>query len=430
MFSKRISILHKKIKYQNLEIELNIVKKTKLITRNLAEIMNHEKTINRIKNIIVKRSLRIYWGTAPTKAPHIAYFVPLSKLADFLAAGCTVIILIADLHAFLDSLKTPWFLLEFRVEYYRKVLTIMLRLLGISIKRLLFIRGSSFQMKINYTMDVYRLSAITHFNQAQRAGAEVVKQDENPMLAPILYPLLQALDEEYLNIDAQFGGIDQRKIFAYASDFLSKRKIGYNSHIHLMNPMVPNLIGSGKMSASEDFKIALTDSKALIRQKINSAESMLGETKNNGILTFFQIVVFPCFCKQKITFTINRRDEKSLIIVRYREIYKFYVKKIIHPADLKISLSNFINVMLNPIRVEFSLKVNQKLQRNAYPVKNVDGECGEKIQLNVHQKWILAQFKIKGCLPLVRVIRNHSKLSKREAKYNLDFVRKILKNKK
>merc|ERR1711862_514802 len=88
MFSKRINILHKEIKYQNLEIELNIVKKTRLITRNLAEIMNHEKAINRIKNIILKRSLKIYWGTAPTKAPHIAYFVPLSKLADFLVSGC------------------------------------------------------------------------------------------------------------------------------------------------------------------------------------------------------------------------------------------------------------------------------------------------------------------------------------------------------
>lgn len=27
---------------------------------------------------------------------------------------------------------------------------------------------------------------------------------------------LQALDEEYLKVDAQFGGIDQRKIFTFA----------------------------------------------------------------------------------------------------------------------------------------------------------------------------------------------------------------------
>ena len=29
-------------------------------------------------------------------------------------------------------------------------------------------------------------------------------------------PLPQALDEEYLHVDAQFGGVDQRKIFTFA----------------------------------------------------------------------------------------------------------------------------------------------------------------------------------------------------------------------
>lgn len=31
-----------------------------------------------------------------------------------------------------------------------------------------------------------------------------------------LFHLLQALDEEYLKVDAQFGGMDQRKIFTFA----------------------------------------------------------------------------------------------------------------------------------------------------------------------------------------------------------------------
>ncbi len=43
-----------------------------------------------------KRDLKIYWGTATTGKPHIAYFVPMSKIADFLRAGCEVRI---SLHA-------------------------------------------------------------------------------------------------------------------------------------------------------------------------------------------------------------------------------------------------------------------------------------------------------------------------------------------
>lgn len=53
-------------------------------------------------------------------------------------------------------------------------------------------------------------------HDARKAGAEVVKQVSNPLVSGLLYPLLQALDEVYLKVDAQFGGVDQRKIFMLA----------------------------------------------------------------------------------------------------------------------------------------------------------------------------------------------------------------------
>ena len=46
---------------------------------------------------------------------------------------------------------------------------------------------------------------------------------------------LQALDEEYLKVDAQFGGVDQRKIFMFAEKCLPQ--LGYTKRAHLMNPM-------------------------------------------------------------------------------------------------------------------------------------------------------------------------------------------------
>ena len=53
-------------------------------------------------------------------------------------------------------------------------------------------------------------------HDVRKAGAEVVKQVEHPLLSGLLYPGLQALDEEYLKVDCQFGGVDQRKIFTFA----------------------------------------------------------------------------------------------------------------------------------------------------------------------------------------------------------------------
>lgn len=60
--------------------------KKELITRNLQEHLGDDK----LTAILNERDLKIYWGTATTGKPHIAYFVPMSKIADFLRAGCEV----------------------------------------------------------------------------------------------------------------------------------------------------------------------------------------------------------------------------------------------------------------------------------------------------------------------------------------------------
>jgi len=44
---------------------------------------------------------------------------------------------------------------------------------------------------------------------------------------------MQCLDEQYLDVDAQFGGVDQRKIFALAKEVLPK--VGFRERAHLMN---------------------------------------------------------------------------------------------------------------------------------------------------------------------------------------------------
>lgn len=60
--------------------------KKELITRNLQEYLGDEK----LTSILKERDVKIYWGTATTGKPHVAYFVPMSKVADFLRAGCEV----------------------------------------------------------------------------------------------------------------------------------------------------------------------------------------------------------------------------------------------------------------------------------------------------------------------------------------------------
>ena len=99
---------------------------------------------------------------------------------------------------------------------------------------------------------------------------------------------MQALDEQYLGVDAQFGGVDQRKIFTYLEKYL-----GYTKRAHLMNPIVPGLTGN-KMSASEaDSKIELFESPADIKKKLKKAFCEPGNIIDNGVLSFCKFVIFP-----------------------------------------------------------------------------------------------------------------------------------------
>lgn len=160
-----------------------------------------------------------------------------------------------------------------------------------SISKLEFVLGSSYQLSSKYTMDLFRLSSLTTEHDAKKAGAEVVKQVTNAPLSGLLYPLMQALDEQYLGVDAQFGGVDQRKIFALASEALPK--IGYKERAHIMNPMVPGLAG-GKMSASDpDSKIDVLDPPETVTKKLKKAVSAPKEVEGNGIISFVEYVLLP-----------------------------------------------------------------------------------------------------------------------------------------
>ena len=234
------------------------------------------------------------------------------KIAHFLRAGCAVKILLADIHGFLDNLKAPIELVNFRARYYQYVITALLQAVNVPIDRLEFVLGSSYQLSAKYTMDLFRLSSVVTEHDAKKAGAEVIKQVASPLLSGLLYPLMQALDEEHLDVDAQFGGVDQRKIFALAVETLPK--IGYKERAHLMNPMVPGLAG-GKMSSSDpNSKIDLLDPPELVKKKIRKALAVPKEVEGNGIISFVEYVLLPSSALKghgRARFVVERREEEG-----------------------------------------------------------------------------------------------------------------------
>lgn len=337
--------------------------KYKLITRNLAEWLGDEK----LKSILKERDLKLYWGTATTGKPHIGYFAPMSKIADFLRAKSEVTILFADLHAYLDNMKAPWELLELRTQYYEAVIKAMLKSIDVPLDKLKFIKGTDYQLSKEYTLDVYRLSSLVTEHDAKKAGAEVVKQVSNSLLSGLLYPGLQALDEHHLKVDAQFGGVDQRKIFTFSEKYLPM--LGYEKHIHLMNPMIPGLAGAKMSSSEEDSKIDLLDNPVAVKKKLKKAFCEPGNIVDNGILAFSKHVIFSLF-KDDETFNVSRAAEfgGDVSFSKYEDLEAAFANQEIHPGDLKNAVEIYINRLLDPIRKEFEANSKLKsLASKAYP---------------------------------------------------------------
>lgn len=334
--------------------ELSFDNKINLITRGLQEVLQKEK----LEIILKERNVRIYWGTATTGRPHVAYFVPMAKIADFLRAGCEVTILLADLHGYLDSQKAPWNLLKSRTDYYQRIIIAMLKSIQVPIEKLKFVRGTEFELTNDFSQDLFRLISQTSLHDAKKAGAEVVKQMSDPLIGSLLYPLLQALDEEYLDCDAQFGGVDQRKIFTYAEKYLPQ--IGYAKRIHLMNPMVPGLSG-GKMSSSEvQSKIDLLDDEATVIKKLSNASCDSQNLSENGVLAFIHHVIWPLFNQFVI-------ESHSKVYTNYEDLEKDFVTNVITEDQLKNATAASLNKLLDPIRKEFDCEELRKLDRDAYP---------------------------------------------------------------
>ena len=200
---------------------------------------------------------------------------------------------LADLHAFLDDMKAPLHLVQHRVRYYLLCIQAMLKAMKVPLEKINFVTGSSYQLSPPYVIDSMRLAVKTSQRDAIKAGAEVVKQSSNPSLSGLWYPGMQALDEQYLDADAELGGVDQRKIFIFAEKYLPL--LGYRKRVHLLNHMVGGLKG-GKMSASDPgSKIDILDDDGAIRKKVSKAFCAAGNVEENALLTLVQHIVIPLF---------------------------------------------------------------------------------------------------------------------------------------
>lgn len=322
---------------------MDIEKKIELVKRNTAEILTEEE----LRQLMETKAHPVaYDGITVTGPFHMGYLIPFSKMLDFHKAGIKNIVLIADIHSALDDLKAPWEELEKRSEYYKKCIELSFPW----DERPDFVSGSSFQLKKEYVMDVFKIAALATVNRTTRAASEVCRM-KNPKVSELVYPIMQSVDEEYLKVDIQLGGIDQRHIFGFAREYLPR--IGYKPRVEVMTPLVASLKGPGtKMCASVPASsIKVYDSEEQIKGKVSKAYCPVGDVKDNPVIQLCRFVVFPVKGKLKV-----ERPEKfggDITFESFEELEKSFIDKSLHPADLKNSLSKELIDIFSGVRKYF-----------------------------------------------------------------------------
>lgn len=338
---------------------MNADKRYSIVTRNLQEVIGEDELKKALKS---KKEFSLYWGTMPTKSVSIAYFFPMLKIADFLNAGCRVKILLADVHAVLDSV--PWEEVEKRYMYYKEAVITILKVIGVDIKKLEFVKGSELQLNKNYFQDLLKLSTLTSVHDSTKAASEAVKSamGENVKLSGLIYPLMQALDEQYLGVDAQFAGLDQRKIMVYAREYLPR--IGYNPRVELMNPMIRGLVGEKMSSSVEISKIDLMDDEETVKRKIKKADFEEG-SPDNGVMALLKYFIFVLKEDKKEKLIIERPEKfgGNVSYKTYKELEEDFMRKKLHPLDIKNSAAREINLLLRKFRENKKLR---GLYKDAY----------------------------------------------------------------
>ena len=304
-----------------------------LATRNTVEVVTEDD----LRETLGKEKPRCYAGYEPSGEIHLGHLVTVNKLMDLQAAGFHVVVLLADLHAFLNRKGTLGEVEE--LSRYNRACFEALGLSGVE-----YVTGSTLQLNPEYEILVLRLAQQITLNRAQRSMDEVGRQMEHPTVSQMIYPIMQMVDIAQLKVDVAVGGIDQRKIHMLAREFLPPA--GFPAPVCIHTPILLGLDGE-KMSSSKGNYIAVVEKEEDIRRKLQKAFCP-PTTEENPVLQILRHHVFP----RAGAVTVKRPPKfgGDRTFGTYEELAAAYGKGEVHAMDLKATCAEELTEILRPVR--------------------------------------------------------------------------------
>ncbi|MDY6819639.1 MAG: tyrosine--tRNA ligase [Halobacteriales archaeon] len=318
-----------------------------LIMRNVEEAVTDDE----LRELAADpQGRRAYVGYEPSGVLHLGHMLTANKLIELQEVGFEIVVLLADVHAYLNDKGTFEEIRETAERMREQFLAY-----GLNEEQTEFVYGSSYQLDEDYILDLHALGLETTLNRAQRAMAEI-QSGETAKVSHVVYPLMQALDIEYLDLDLAIGGIDQRKVHMLARENLPA--LGYDAPTALHTPILADLeTGVGKMSSSEGLTLSMEDSTADIEEKINAAfcpptrdpdPDDAGNDREHPVLQLFRYHIFPRF----EAVTVERPDEYGgdVTYETYGALAEALESGELHPADAKSALATYLDELIEPGR--------------------------------------------------------------------------------
>ncbi|MFP4403469.1 MAG: tyrosine--tRNA ligase [Nanoarchaeota archaeon] len=345
---------------------MDINERIKLIKEVGEEIVTEDELTELLNS---KKEIIAYDGFEPSGKIHIAQSVIRTiNINKLIKAGIKFKMFVADWHAWANNKMGGD--LE-KIQTVGKYFIEVWKACGMDLDNVEFVFASDLVKDENYwkiVMDVSRNSTLKRVLRC----SQIMGRNESDSLsaAQILYPCMQTADIFYLKADICQLGLDQRKVNMLAREI--GPKIGFYKPISISHRMLLGLIQQNseaenavdraielKMSKSKpDSAVFVTDTKDEIVKKINKAYCPEGIKEDNPILEYCKYIIFEKFdC-----FKINRPEKfgGDISFNSYNELENSFVKKELHPGDLKKSVGLYINEIIDPIRKHFENDSNAR----------------------------------------------------------------------
>ena len=300
------------------------------------------------------------------------------KINDFIKAGVDCTVFLADWHTIInEKLGGNEENISKVSKYYKEAFETVCP--GVHVKM-----GSELyaeEQSKGYWKDLVRFSK--HMSLARTMRTLTImgrsEKEENIDLAKLLYPPMQALDIHYLDVDIAHAGMDQRKIHMLVRDIFPK--MGWKVPVAIHHKLLLGLTKPGEQDVSYLLKedggyllkedggkiilskmsktnpnstIFIHDSPDEIKTKIKKAWCEEGNIENNPLLEISKQILFHDYDEVRV-----ERPEKfggNVSFSKYEELESAFVKKELHPTDLKQTVAELLVPIVSTLASRFPLE--------------------------------------------------------------------------